>query len=387
MPPVFRPNLTNYQRKIIFFQPKEFFNENHWDIPLYKPERVFQKELIRLDFEIMAFQQLQRNAPSLFHYSVDDLPSEKVQVIINNEKPRIQIEKTSVNLSEYKVPVKFIPDRKYWISSFESAIKFSENSTSSNWHSGPSKTTILNLFTRNIVKYNYEKNLIKWDNDMEIKLNLYNSPNDSIRKYKVSDDLLKLHTNIGLKAFKKWSYTFDAEFKTQLFTNFLENTNNIQAALLSPYTFNFGLGMKYDHTQKYKRIDRSLVVSINLAPIAYTYMATINDSINLGRHGFPKEDVTGAYKNYLSNFGSTIDFNMTLKPNRDVTWKSRLKYFTSYSRVIGEFENSLDLAVSRFFSTLLYLHLRYDDGVTKADATSSYLQWSQLISFGFNYKW
>jgi len=47
----------------------------------------------------------------------------------------------------------------------------------------------------------------------------------------------------------------------------------------------------------------------------------------------------------------------------------------------------LDFAISRFFSTLLYLHLRYDDGVTKASESDSFLQWNQLVSFGFSYKW
>ena len=280
-----------------------------------------------------------------------------------------------------------ISERKYWIPSFESAVKFSENSTSDNWHSGPTKTTILNIFTKNIVQYNYAKDLIKFDNNVELRLNFFNAPNDSLRHYKVSDDFLRLHSNFGVRAANKWYYTFDAEFKTQLFTNYQENTMNKQATFLSPYTINLGLGMKYDFTKQYERIDRSLDVSVNVAPLAYTYMSAISDNIDWGRHGFPKDEQTGLYKNYLSKFGSTIDFQMTLKPNRDVTWKSRLKYFTSYDRVVAEYENSLDFAVNRFFSTSLFLHLRYDDGVTKVNETDSFIQWNQLISFGFNYKW
>jgi hypothetical protein len=116
-------------------------------------------------------------------------------------------------------------------------------------------------------------------------------------------------------------------------------------------------------------------------------MGAISDSINRGRHGFPKDAETGEYQNYLSRFGSTVDFNMTFKPSLDITWKSRFKYFTSYDRVIAEFENSVDFAMGRFFSTLLYLNLRYDDGVTKPADHGSFIQWSQLISFGFNYRW
>ena len=292
-----------------------------------------------------------------------------------------------VNAQDQNLPVESTPERKYWTSSFESAVKFSENSTSANWHSGPTKTTILNLFSKNIMKYNYEKDRIKFGNDLELRLNFYNAPNDTLRHYKVSDDFLRLHSNFGVKAFDSWYYTFDAEFKTQLFTNYQENTKNKQATFLSPYTVNLGLGMKYDYTKQYERADRSLGISVNMAPIAYTYMSAIDGNINRGRHGFPKDEQTGLYKNYLSTFGSMLDFQMTFKPNRDITWKSRYKYFTSYDRVVADFENSLDFAVNRFFSTLLFLHLRFDDGVTKANDTDSFLQWSQLISFGFSYKW
>ena len=385
LPPVFKPDIVVSEKLIIHAKP--FRNNDIFQNSYYMPVKFLQNEKLKFQIQNMVFQSLQYSQPSLFRYSVNNLPSERITLITNTEKTTVPVEKKTVDPDQYKTLKKFIPDRKYWISSLESALKFSENSTSDNWHSGPTKRMILNIFTRNIVKYNYAKDRIKWDNDMEVKLNFYNAPNDTLRQYKVSDDLLKLHTNFGVKALKKWYYTFDGEFKTQLFTNFQENKTQIQAAFLSPYIINVGLGMKYDHIQKYKRIDRSLALSINLAPLAYTYMGTQNNNIDLGRHGFPKDETTGEYKKFLSKFGSTIDFNMTLKPNWDVTWKSRFKFFTSYDRVIGEFENSLDFAISRYFSTLLYLHLRYDDGVTRVNASDSYFQWNQLMSFGFNYKW
>ena len=368
-------------------ESRAFVKEFNRKKPFFEQKRAFQKEELKLKIEQIAYVHILRNQPSLFHYSMSNLPAETVRRIEKNEKTTVDVEKVTVNPSQYEAPKKFIPDRKYWLSSFESSLKFSENSTSDNWHSGPTKATILNIFTRNIVKYNYERDRIKWDNDLEVKLNFYNAPNDSLRRYKVSDDLMRLHTNFGVKAFKKWHYSLDAEFKTQLSRNYKENTTQIQAAFLSPYIVNLGLGMRYDHTHKYRRIDRSFVTSITLSPFAYTYMSSTRDDIDWGRHGFPKDEETGLYKNYLSKFGSTVDFNMTLKPNRDVTWKSRFKYFTSYNQVIAEFENSLDFAISRFFSTLLYLHIRYDDGVTRVNETDSFFQWNQLFSFGFNYKW
>ncbi|MDR2233730.1 MAG: DUF3078 domain-containing protein [Tannerella sp.] len=385
--PVFKPIQT--------FTP-DIYRPQRWTVgtdnsasqlSMYKPITVFQKEKIKKQISDAAYLHILFKLPYLFKYTIDNLPSEKMYLIEKNEKAQVTVGEVYVHLDENEAPKKFIPDRKYWISGFESAIKFSENSTSGNWYSGPIKTTILNIFTRNIVKYNYAKDRIKWDNDLELRLNFYNSPNDTLRRYKVSDDFFRLHSNYGLKAFNKWYYTIDSEFKTQLFSNYQENTNFLQAGLLSPFTFNIGVGVKYDLTHKYNRPDRSLAISLNLAPLSYTYMSSRKDDIDWGRHGFPKDDATGDYKHYLSRFGSTADFNMNWKITWDVVWKSRLKYFTTYDRVVAECENSLDFAISRFFSTLLYLNLRYDDGVTKVNESDSFLQWNQLISFGFSYKW
>ncbi len=63
-----------------------------------------------------------------------------------------------------------------------------------------------------------------------------------------------------------------------------------------------------------------------------------------------------------------------------------MKYFTNYSKVEAELENTLNMSLSRFFSTRLYLHLRYDDGVPK-DTDYGYLQVSEVVSFGLNFKW
>ena len=62
-------------------------------------------------------------------------------------------------------------------------------------------------------------------------------------------------------------------------------------------------------------------------------------------------------------------------------------YFTTYEMVNWDFENTFNLQISRFFSTRINLHVRYNDGVAKAEDFKSYFQFNQLLSFGFNYKW
>ena len=201
--------------------------------------------------------------------------------------------------------------------------------------------------------------------------------------------MLRLHTNLGFRAYSKWFYTFDFTIQTQLFTNYQENTDNKISAFLSPFSVNLGLGMKYDLEKNFTgKKHKRLTLAANLAPLSYTYMYSTRDDINFGKHGFQKDPTTDQYDRSYSKFGSTINATLNFQFNRNVSWYSRFYYFTSYERILGEFENRLTMAISRFFSTTITLNLRYDDAAQKSDDfLKNYLQINELLSFGFNYKW
>ena len=335
----------------------------------------------------MAYKYVQNNYPTYFRYSERDLPNEviKPKFIKKNiyEDLPIKVE-ADANFEDVDAPARFIPERRYWISAFESAIQFSQNYVSENWYKGGSSN--LNLFTKNNLRYDYKKDKTQITNELEFKASIYTAPKDTLRNYKIGDDVFRIHSNVGYEAFSKWYYTFDAEFKTQFFTNYQENQDIKQAAFLSPFSLNFGLGMKYELNKEFNKY-KKIQFSTNLAPISYTYMYS-RQEIDYSRHGFNKDEETGEYENRLSQIGSTIRADLAFDFNRHVSWQSRLYFFTTYgNHTIGEFENTLVLAISRFFSTRIYFHLRYDDGVEKTEDNKSYFQLNELLSFGFNYKW
>ena len=84
--------------------------------------------------------------------------------------------------------------------------------------------------------------------------------------------------------------------------------------------------------------------------------------------------------------GSTVTSMLKYDITRYITWDSRFKYFTSYKKIEAEFENTLNMALSNYFSTRLYLNLRFDDSVP-ADSKFKHLQVNETISFGLNFKW
>jgi hypothetical protein len=351
---------------------------------------LFQDVVLRNKIQQIAYNYVRTNHPEYFRYTQEDLPNDiiKAQVIEKStDKPElIKIEKEQKSIDDVDAPVKFIPERRYWTSSFQSSIQFAQNYVSPNWHKGG--VSALNLTNRQYFIYNYNKDKVQFTNELEWKTAVYTAPKDTLHDYKIGDDVLRLHSNLGYKAFSNWFYTFDATFQTQMFTNFAENSENKMAAILSPFTINIGLGMKYDLNKTFtSNKHKKLTLSANLAPLSFTYMYSVDKNIDLGRHGFLKNETTGQFEHKLRKFGSTINATLNFQFNRNISWYSRFYFFTSYDRIQGEFENRLNMAISRFFSTTLSLNLRYDDGVTKRDDFDSYIQINELLSFGFNYKW
>lgn len=373
----------------VFYDKERQLKPRYSFTPWYRPDTALFSDILRREeSEKLALRYIETNHPDYFRYSKRDLPNDLIRIAsirtpVYEEVPfKVNSE---VVQSDLEAPEKFIPDRLYWLSSFESAIQFSQNYVSPNWHKGGSSN--LNIFTKNHLKYDYSRDKVQFTNEIEIKASIYNAPNDTVNNYKIGDDLFRLHSNLGYKAFNKWYYTFDAEFKTQMFSNYQENKKIKQAALLSPYAFNLGIGMKYDLNKSFKTRNKNLKLSVNFAPLSYTYMKSIDEDIDLARHGFQKKKDTEEYSNSLSRTGSTIRTDMTMNFNRNISWQSRFYFFTTYEHSQFEFENTLVLAITRYFSTRIYMHLRFDDSVTKKEDFDSYFQLNELLSFGFNYKW
>lgn len=384
MPIVFSGNYL--PDNLVFFDKKA-------SMPAYRPKPFMPVDSIFTDYILaensakMAHRYVECNYPTYFHYSQSMLPKDgvKAKVVKKNITDDFPLVVTNdISFDDEKAPEKFIPERRYWKSHFESSIQFAQNYVSPNWHKGGNSS--LNLNNREYVRYDYNKDRVQFTNELEIKNTLYTAPNDTLRSYKVSDDVFRVHSNFGYRAFQKWYYTIDMEFKTQLLSSYAENSDVRQAGFLSPYSINVGVGMKYDLNKKFKDRHKSLTFNVNVAPLAYTFRQTIDDKINLGKH-FKKKEGSDEYPTLENLFGSTINATLNFQINRNVSWYSRFYYNTNYKRIEGEWENRFSFAWSRFFSTNITLNMRYDDGVARNKDFDSFLQLNELLSFGFNYKW
>ena len=270
--------------------------------------------------------------------------------------------------------------RIYWIKTGEHSLQFSQNYFSPNWHRGG--TSNLNINSNHIFNVNYEKDKVKFNNRLEWRLSVYNAPDDSLRNYRIGDDMIRYYGDFGLDAFlKSWSYSTNLEAKTQLFKSYKANDEELRSAFLSPLYVNAGIGMKYNLDKRSKSVrNRRVRLAVSISPLSVNYRYVGNSEVDRKRYGIPEGDKS------LFDKGSTLTSNMTYDFTKYVSWKSRLKYFTNYGKVEAELENTLTMSLSQLFSTTIHLNLRFDDSVP-AHEDYKYLQVNEVISFGLNYKW
>ena len=270
-------------------------------------------------------------------------------------------------------------DRRYWFPKWRSIVQISQNYISPNWHKGGLSN--LTLSSKQLFNYDYRSDKTLWINEAEWRLSVNARPDEERNfSYRVSEDLFRLHSNLGHKALKNWFYSCDVEAKTQFFANYSEDNSVLYSHLLSPLTATVGLGMKYVLDKKYPRpFGRRLRLDINLSPLAYELKWTRRQDIDLARHGFAPG------KRLYNAVGSMLRAKMIWDINAAIAWESSFYYNTSYKRIETELENTLSFAFNRYFSARINVVLRYDDAAPPAAGMRTKLQTFELLSIGFDY--
>ncbi|MDO4180550.1 MAG: DUF3078 domain-containing protein [Bacteroidales bacterium] len=263
----------------------------------------------------------------------------------------------------------------FWTHKGNGYMQFTQNYISDNWYKGGESTNA--MLAGITLEANFDdRQRLEFENKLEMKLGFITAPSDTVHKYKTNADLFRLNSKLGVKAFKNWYYTLAAEFKTQFFGNYKTNTNDLISAFLSPAQLDVTLGM--DFKQNKKNYSLSLLTS----PLAYslTYISN-NDIVDPGSFNVEQGHRTA------NLFGSKFTGNLTWKIIPSVVWESKLEYFTTYDKVIASWENTFNFVLNRYLSTKLFVHARYDDGVTLTEDNKSYFQLQELLSLGLNYTW
>lgn len=365
-----------------FYPPKE---SNLYKGLLIPQEKTFASDLRHAAFIAKTRRNFYMEYPdrvklSVFH--LDSLPSSsKDNDVIETFNPFRELISTETSYSLNAPQVEGVEiKRKYWINNGEHSLQLSQSYFSPNWHKGG--TNNINFVNNHIVRMNYRKEKVRFNNTLEWRMSVFTAPDDTIRKFRIGDDLLRYYGEFGVDAFNKhWSYSVNLDVKSQLFNNHPTNSNELRSAFIAPLYVNGGIGLQYNLDKRSEQVrHRRTRLDLHLAPISFNFRYIGNDKVKVTRYGIKEGE------RHSIDYGSTITANLIYDFNRYITWNSRLKYFTSYHKVEAEFENTLNMALTNAFSTRFFLNLRFDDSVPP-DPKFRYLQVTQLLSFGLNYKW
>lgn len=284
-----------------------------------------------------------------------------------------------VQLPEVTPEDALIPDLElkkiHWLHKVGALLQFSQAYVSPNWYQGGNNYLSLLLgFNWNVtLNQVYHPNIL-FQSDFSYKLALSSNPSGYKHKYTISEDALQYNLNTGLKAAKNWYYSLNLQFKTQLLNNYEEDSYIRTASFLSPGDLNIGLGMSYNHKNKYNTFQYTLTIS----PLSYNLKTCISNKVDHATYNIDPD------KKVKNEIGSNLEFNMDWQITANISYKTRMFMFSDYHYYLADWQNTFSFAINKFLSTQIFVHLRYDG------STESYGKWKkfmmrEILSFGLSY--
>ena len=271
----------------------------------------------------------------------------------------------------------------FWVTKGSFSTQMTESYFSPNWYQGGVNN--LNMLSMLTLEANYNnKRKIQWDNKLDARLGFYqNQAVDTEKgreKFQSNQDLLRLTSKLNLKAIRNWNYTVEAQGNTQMLDHFENDEKTLKSRFLAPADASLTIGMDF------KKSFKNGSISIYPGPLSYkmTYVAVEELGKNYGL-----EDG----KKMRSDLGSKIEVNFDYKITQNISYKTRFYYFTAPDKVSQEgwykqmdWENTLNFQVSKYISTKLFFHTRFDD-LKDPDPNWNLFQFKQYLMLALNYAW
>lgn len=357
------------------------------DLPLFAPtvnRGRFARAYAWLD-DYAASNRLLQNTqhrfmmanPEAVSFNAADMPTvpNEYRAFVDQVTTRIRFQEMKVD--DKSTPIETDIKPKSWLHTFDGSVQFSQAYISPNWYQGGKNN--LNMIGQLIynVKLNQKvyPNLL-FDTTVSYKLALNSAPDDSIHAVNISEDIFQINSTFGLKAAKKWYYSANLLFKTQMLKSYPTNSHQIKSSFLSPGELNVGLGMTYSTTNKKK----TFTFGTSISPLSWNLKTCIDNRVDETVYGL---DPGRRAKNKI---GSSAECTLEWKIAYNVVYHSRLFLFTDYDYAYGDWEHTFDFNINRFLSTRLYVHMRYDTSTPHMPDTKwSKFQLKEILSFGFAY--
>ncbi len=318
--------------------------------------------------------------PQSIPYNLALLPEapKRYTAVVNPQDHTIEIRELTTELPAQTTLEVADPKKRHWISTFNASLQFSQAYVSPNWYQGGNNAinALANIFYNVKLNEAYHPNYL-FETTIQYKLGINNAPDDSIHAYNISDDLFQITSTFGVKAWKKWYYSLNLLFKTQLLKSYNSNSNQLRSAFMSPGELNLGLGLTYN----YANDPGTVKLNISLAPLSYNMRICTNNAID------PTQYDIAQYHHVKHKFGSSAELKFFWQICHNITYNSRIFGFTNYQHAYADWENTLAFEINRFLTTQIYAHLRYDTATPRIEGRKWHkLQVKEILSIGFAYK-
>ncbi len=286
----------------------------------------------------------------------------KLDVVTSAAVPAIDVQPQVVTDMVVQKP-------NFWVTKGSFSTQLTESFFSPNWYQGGINN--LNVLSMLTLEANYNnKRKVQWDNKLDARLGFYQNQGEDIQS---NQDLLRLTSKLNLKAIRNWNYAIEAQGNTQML-NHRDDNGSFQSRFLSPADFSFTVGMDFK-----KSFNRGSV-SIFPGPLSYKLNYVLDGDL-AANYGIE------AGKHARHDLGSKIEVNFDYQITKDISYKTRFYYFTGrYEYVQMDWENTINFQVSKYISTKLFFHTRFDDLAPRND-NWKYFQFKQYLMLGLNYTW
>lgn len=338
----------------------------------------FRAEKFVFEYNQQVLEQIQVEQIELVQFFQHLLPEpERLVFPLNGKQRPDNWLHYSLQLPERPKPVE-LPRTPYkpWARRGNTRLQFSQTYISPNWSKG-GESNMAGLASIYLEANYNDRKRTQFDNNIEIKVGLNTVSTDSLRNLNVSTDQIRATSKLGLRMYNNWYYSLSSEFLTQMLNNYKKNTMSLRSSLLSPAKLYVGLGVDFKKKGKKNQYDLSVILS----PLTYK----MNYLLDIENYKSTSYGID-AGKHMGHELGSKISANLSWRFNEYVHWKSKFNYYTDFTYLDSELENTLNFRLSGNFTAQIFLHLKLDDRM-KRDPGEVLLQAQELMSFGMAYFW
>lgn len=257
----------------------------------------------------------------------------------------------------------------------------------SNWKKGGQSALSMLLVLKGFANYSSNDGKIKWENSGEIR-NGWIRPGGENAETQKNDDKFELTSRFGVSAFKKWYYSAEFNYETQLFNGYKYPTKDNPdpiSAFMSPARTFFKLGFDYKPNNNF---------SLFLSPLTVKNVF-VRDTVKIDQTKFSvPADKRGFWEPGLN---ADISFKKDITP--DIRYETKYKMFINYQEPFGKFdinwENLMVMQLNDHINMRMMIHMIYDTDVLFPNVNDAgdvigdprpRVQLKEFFTVGFSYK-